>query len=45
MNESTTMLSATCDTFLSNLSDMMEVFEDTLSELINLFPFFVSSVG
>ena len=39
MNESTTMLSATCDTFLSNLSDMMEVFEDSLSELIDRFLF------
>ncbi|XP_065051536.1 pleckstrin homology domain-containing family A member 8-like [Rhopilema esculentum] len=31
MNEAATMLSATCDSFLSNLSDMMEVVEDSLS--------------
>jgi len=31
MSEASTLLSATCDTFLSNLSDMMEVFEDSLS--------------
>ena len=32
MNEAATLLSATCDTFLSNLSDMMEIVEDSLSK-------------